>query len=100
MTINFDYSGSTAHLSAEDVDELIKGLVACLPERRYEFFQVNHESVDVAGSYDDEDGYVDIANDIEWTLSNYDVDWKGGHEPEEFEPDWDSMPRGYDACAW
>ena len=96
MQINFDYHGSTSHLGVEEVDGLIKGLAACLPEPRYEFFSVNRESVNVAGSYDDEDGYVDTAADIEWTLSDYDVDWQGGAEPEDFEPDWDKMPGGVD----
>lgn len=96
MQINFDYHGSTSHLGAEEVDGLIKGLAACLPERRYDYFSVDKNSVDVCGDYDDEDGYIDVATDIETVLDKYDVDWQGGAEPEDSEPDWDRMPGGVD----
>ena len=96
MTINFDYHGSTDHLNAGEVNGLIKDLADCLPERRYDYFSVDENSVNVCGDYDDESMFGDAARDIETVLDKYDVDWQGGTEPEDSEPDWDRMPGGVD----
>lgn len=96
MTINFDYHGSAGHLGTDERSELVKDLAACLP--RYDYFSVDENSVDVCGDYDDEDGYVDVARDIETVLLKYDIAWQGEAEPEDSEPDWDRMPGGVDFC--
>ena len=101
MTIEFDYSGEINHLSGEEANSFVKDLDDALPRigRRGDydlFIDAEHKDFEVSGWYDDEDGYVDIKSDIEWTFAKYDIDYKGRSEVAEHEPDWDSMPGGYD----
>ena len=47
-------------------------------------------------SADDDDYNPDYASDISGVLVKYDIDWQGGTEEYEPEPDWDKMTGGID----
>lgn len=96
MQINFDYHGSIKHLNASERAALRKELFDCIEVEHYDCFICDDENLGLCGSYDDDDGYVDYARDIETVLLKYDVEWEGGYEPEDSEPDYDRMPGGVD----
>lgn len=100
MTINFEYSGDVSYLTAEERKALAKGLKACTRPQNWDYFEISRKELTISGSYDNKDGYRDDHKDIEWTLNKYDVNWTGGGEEYEFEPDWDKMPGGVDYGCW
>ena len=96
MTIEFSYSGDISFLSKSDRKKLAKDLEECTKVSNWDYFEIERNRFSVGGSYDNEDGYRDDHKDIERVLASFDIDWKGGAEEVEYEPDWDKMPGGYD----
>ena len=96
MTIEFSYEGDVSHLDKGEREQLRADLQKCTRARNWDYLDITRKQLSIGGSYDDENGDVDDYMDIESVLNDYDVDWSGGAEEVEYEPDWDSMPGGYD----
>ena len=96
MTISFHYSGDISHLTNGERRRLRKDLEECTHPRNWDYLDISSRKLECGGSYDDQNGYRDDHRDIETVLDKYDVDWSGGANAYEYEPDWDAMTGGRD----
>ena len=98
MYITFEYCGDVSHLTRRERTTLARDLDECLIKGTWEVFDINSRSLTLNGGYDDEDGYCNDHEDIEYVLGKYEIDWSGRAKESPCEPDWDKMPGGYDDC--
>lgn len=95
MTIEFSYEGDISHLDKSELKELRTELEKCTRRRNWDYLDITRKHLSIGGTLGTEDDFEDY-EDIESVLNDYDIDWQGGAEEVEYEPDWDKMPGGYD----
>lgn len=96
MKIVFEYEAEVDWLSNDERKHLVKELKTCVSSRNLDYLDVTRKHIALAGTIYDEDDFEDYLA-IENTFDKFDVEWSGGAKEKEFdEPDWDSMPGGYD----
>lgn len=97
MIYTFEYSGSTKHLSTDELNAFVKELNDTMPRNKYgscDGLEVNRNEFYCWGWYDNEE--FDIASDISWVFDHYDIDYDGGAAEDDTEPDYDKMTGGVD----
>ena len=99
MIYEFDYAGSVEHLTDEERDAFAKDLDDAMPGGKHggcDGFNIDRKEFCCWGWYDDDDDNPDYASGISRVLVKYDIDWQGGTEEYEPEPDWGKMTGGID----
>lgn len=95
MTVAYDYTGDISELTATE----LTALASALNKSRYDW-SVEGKVLTISGECEADD-YSENANDVGEDIKDllwhgYEVDMDGTVETVEYEPDWDTMPGGWD----